>query len=744
MPAPQAGSLQGAPELWGGVECTLNRVGDRYFCQIERSGHDARVDDLDRIVALGIRTVRYPVLWEYIAPDGLKHARWSWSDARVGRMRELGMTPILGLVHHGSGPRHTSLVDADFPHKLAVYAREVARRYPWVEWYTPVNEPLTTARFCGLYGVWHPHGRDPRRFKDALFQQCRAVALAMRAIRAINPRAKLLQTDDLGKTYSTAALAYQARHNNHCRWLAWDLLCGRVDRHHPLWHWLVNACGASSRELAWFSAHPCPPDMLGLNHYVTSERYLDERMHAYPQRYRGGNGRHAYVDIEAARAVEPPPPGLGALLHEAWERYRLPMAITEAHIDSTRDDQMRWLAEVWRTARQARRAGMDLRAMTAWALFGSYDWNCLVTECRGYYEPGAYDVRGGQPRATAVARLLQQMAAGGEVEHPVLAGPGWWRRPDRFFGPPARSEETGAQPEPPAAQRDVALRPILISGATGTLGRAFARICEQRGLAYRLLCRADLDIADRAAVERAIERHEPWAIVNAAGYVRVDDAENDVARCYRENTLGPRTLAAVCARHGLPLATFSTDLVFDGERHEPYVEADTVRPLNVYGRSKAEAEQRVLDCHPEALVVRTSAFFGPWDAHNFVTQALLALRGGSPFLAAADLTITPTYVPDLVHACLDLLIDREAGIVHLTNGEPVTWLALAAQAAAVSGVDASQLEGRPSATLGLAARRPAYSALGTARGGAMAPLGDALSRYATAVSAADRAPNVSR
>jgi dTDP-4-dehydrorhamnose reductase len=86
---------------------------------------------------------------------------------------------------------------------LAAFARAVAERYPWVEDYTPVNEPLTTARFCGLYGHWYPHARDVRLFARALLNQCRAVALAMRAIRLVNPRARLVQTEDLGRVHST-------------------------------------------------------------------------------------------------------------------------------------------------------------------------------------------------------------------------------------------------------------------------------------------------------------------------------------------------------------------------------------------------------------------------------------------------------------------------------------------------------------------------------------------------------------
>ena len=115
------------PEVWGGVECTVNRVGDNYFDQLERSGHRDRLADLDRFASLGFKTLRYPILLERVAPNGLKEADWTWPDQRVTRLRELGITPIAGLVHHGSGPRHTSLLDPSFPLLLAEYAGAVAR-----------------------------------------------------------------------------------------------------------------------------------------------------------------------------------------------------------------------------------------------------------------------------------------------------------------------------------------------------------------------------------------------------------------------------------------------------------------------------------------------------------------------------------------------------------------------------------------------------------------------------------------
>ena len=178
--------------------------------------------------------------------------------------------------------------------------------------------------------------------------------------------------------------------------------------------------------------------------------------------------------------------------------------------------------------------------------------------------------------------------------------------------------------------------------------------------------------------------------------------------------------------------TFSSDLVFDGEQSSPYLENDTVSPLNVYGRSKARSETLVLDRYPEAMVVRTSAFFSPWDEHNFVTSALRTLRAGQPFLASQDMTVSPTYVPDLVDACLDLLIDREAGIWHLTNGDAVTWAELALRAAGLAHVDSSELCSCKDQRSRLAAMRPRYSALGSSRAFSMPSLDDALCRYLSA------------
>ena len=418
-------------ELWAGLECTLNRVGDAQHDQLALTGHYARRGDLDAIAALGIRTMRYPVLWERIeagVPDGRP---WEWTDERLGRLRELGIEPIVGLVHHGSGPLDTHLLDPAFPERLAVFARRVAERWPWLRRFTPVNEPLTTARFSALYGAWYPHLRDDAAMLRAFLTQIRATRLAMRAIREIIPDAELVQTEDIGCTHSTELLRYQAEFENERRWLTFDALLGRFGRDHPLRDY-ARWAGVSDEEIDRAVEDGCPPAILGVNHYVTSERWIDERLELYPPHTHGGNGRHRYADVEGVRAVASGVAGPQRLLMEVWNRYRTPLAVTECHLACTCEEQMRWLRDMWSAAEECRVLGADLRAVTAWAAFGAQDWSSLVTELRGEYEPGLFDIRGPTPKPTPLAPMAHALATRGTYEHPLLAGRGWWQSRERL------------------------------------------------------------------------------------------------------------------------------------------------------------------------------------------------------------------------------------------------------------------------------------------------------------------------
>lgn len=708
-------------EVWGGIECTINRVYDTYFDQLSYSGHYDREDDLALFKDLGIKKIRYPILWEKHQPNQTEDINWLETEKKLNRLVELGIEPIVGLVHHGSGPTYVHMTDENFSSGLAEFAMKVATKFPFINYYTPINEPLTTARFCGLYGLWHPHKKDDASFIQILLSECKATVLAMQSIRMVNPKAKLVQTEDLGKTHSTSPLDYQAKFENHRRWLGFDLLCGLVNTKHKLYNYLTKK-GASKSQLDFFLKNPCPPDILGFNHYLTSERFLDHDYTQYPKHTVGGNKRHRYADVEAVRVANVNLSGPYDLLKEAWERYKLPIAITEVHLHCTREEQMRWLANIWKAANNLKNEGIDIRAVTFWALLGSFGWNKLLTKPKGEYEPGVFDVTSGKPRPTALTEIIKSFGRDQSYNHPVLNEKGWWERGERLL------YNLSAVKVKTSVSRSSST-PILILGKTGTLGFAFSKKCDMRNIHYQLLDRRSLDITNIDQIESVIKSVKPWALINSAGYVRVDDAEDDAENCYKINTAGSTKLAAVCLKYGVKLMMFSSDLVFDGNKDQLYVEQDIVHPLNVYGHSKALAEKEVLEINPNTLVIRTSAFFGPYDQYNFVTNVLNTLKQGKQFQAIDDVLISPTYVPDLVNASLNLLLDNECGIWHLSNEGVLSWADLALDVANRGNFSSKSIESVSLDVMNYRANRPKYSALKSEKGMQLPSLEDALDRY---------------
>ena len=157
---------------------------------------------------------------------------------------------------------------------------------------------------------------------------------------------------------------------------------------------------------------------------------------------------------------------------------------------------------MWQAANRARSGGVDVRAVTSWALLGSHDWNSLVTRETDYYEPGAFDVRGPVPRATALASMVHALATERRFEHPVLATPGWWHR--------GRSSSL-------AAVSDALARPILIVDDAAQHGRALGTVCAVRGLAHVVIDRDDIDIESASELDRTLDAHRPWAVIDATG-----------------------------------------------------------------------------------------------------------------------------------------------------------------------------------------------------------------------------------
>ncbi len=698
------------PEVWGGVECTINRVQDVFRDQLLYSGHYTRPGDIERFAELGIKKLRYPLLWEFHQPVPSKVIDWTWTEKQLHSIRRKHIKPIAGLVHHGSGPAFTDLTDPEFPNKLAIYAKAVAKKFPWLEYYTPVNEPLTTARFSGLYGLWYPHHKDELSFIRMLINELKGVVLSMQAIRKINPKAKLVQTEDLSKTHSTDLLSYQADFENERRWLTYDLLCSKVDKQHFFWNYLISM-GIDIRDLEFFLENPCPPDIIGFNYYVTSERYLDENIENYHCSTHGGNHKHQYADVEAVRVNQLA--GLNVLLREAWERYKIPIAITENHLSCTREEQMRWFKETWEDCCNLKKQGIDIIAVTVWSLLGAFDWNSLLTCTNNYYESGAYDIANNKIRKTALGKMVNAIATTGEYHHPLLEIKGWWNK-NRDMNQIMTSKKENR---------------LLIIGKNGTLGNAFMRICDHRAIPYIALSRKDLDISNEREVRTIIDEYRPWGVINTAGYVKVDDAETNYNECFSINTIAPGILANVCSIRGIRFMTFSSDLIFDGAKKTPYNENDIAKPLSIYGISKANGEQVVQKVNPGSLIIRTSAFFGPWDRYNFVYTVLNSLENERSYSVAKDVIISPTYTPDLANTAMDLFIDEEQGIWHLSNEGMLSWADFACVIADRAGHKKSNLLFKNLDEMGWKAQRPLNSALKSERGIKLPVLENALERF---------------
>jgi dTDP-4-dehydrorhamnose reductase len=256
---------------------------------------------------------------------------------------------------------------------------------------------------------------------------------------------------------------------------------------------------------------------------------------------------------------------------------------------------------------------------------------------------------------------------------------------------------------------------ILMFGRTGQLARALAVAATDTATPLTALGRDDADLTDLAAIDRAIRRHRPSHVVNAAAYTAVDRAETEPALAHAINADAPEAMARACADIGCGFATVSTDFVFDGTASTPYRTDAPVAPLGVYGESKAEGERRVLAAHPGALVLRTA-----WvhDAHgrNFVTTMLRVMRERDEVRVVADQIGTPTAASSLARALLDLVAGGASGIHHFTDAGVASWYDLAVSVydfGRANGVLAAPLRILPIATADYPtpARRPAYSVL---------------------------------
>jgi dTDP-4-dehydrorhamnose reductase len=413
--------------VWAGVEPSFLTVGGRRRDQLADTGHGDRESDLDHLAELGVTAVRYPILWGRGGPE----TDWAWAGARLGRLAALEIEPVVGLLHHGWGPDGADPLDPQYPARFAAYAVEVARRFPQVRTFVPINEPLTTARFAGLYGWWDPQARDAEVFGRLMVAQCHAIRGAARALRRHDRSVRILVNEDAAQTHGTPELAEVVALYNDRRWLTFDLLTGRVDRDHPMWRSLVAIPGVSE-DLRLLADDPEWPDVLGVDHYVTSDRFLDHRLDRYATVVTQTDVEHGFVDVELARVAGYEMDGFWRSLQETWDRYHLPVALTEVHLSGDPADEVSWWAEAWHDATSAVHAGIPVEAVTSWSTFGSCGWDNLMRHDGSAYSAGAFDVTSGRPMLTPLGLAVSGTAAG---RPPAPLATGWWRQPYRVSFP---------------------------------------------------------------------------------------------------------------------------------------------------------------------------------------------------------------------------------------------------------------------------------------------------------------------
>ncbi len=259
---------------------------------------------------------------------------------------------------------------------------------------------------------------------------------------------------------------------------------------------------------------------------------------------------------------------------------------------------------------------------------------------------------------------------------------------------------------------------LLVFGAGGQVGTELRRARLPQGMTLAALTRAELDIADPAAVRAAIRRELPDLIVNAAAYTAVDRAESEAEAAFAINATAPGEIAAACAEAGIPFIHISTDYVYDGSKPGPYVEGDPINPLGVYGRSKAAGDAAVAAALAEHVILRTAWVYSAHGA-NFV-KTMLRLAGERPSLrVVADQHGSPTAAADIAAAIIAVAAKIGAGeghwgVFHFTGAGATTWHGFAEAIVALAGKTVP-VAAIATADFPTPARRPANSVLDCAK-----------------------------
>jgi len=360
---------QGAIPFIGGFESTYQPALDVDVA--ETTGHARRWrSDLDLLASCGVSRTRYPVRWHRIEVEPAVFD-WAATDEVLGYLRDIGVRPMVDLVHHTSYPRWLTqgFADRRFPDAYLRYVEAFARRYPWIEEYTLFNEPFTTFLLCGQEGVWAPHLHGLKGFLTLAANVLPALTEASRRYRDLLPDARHVYVDVCeGHGAAVAEAAPHAALANDRRFLLTDLFLGRpVSGDRPFVAALKAAGGASLLDV-----EPGHIDVLGLDYYAHNQwLWLDA----------AGRGQ----------ATSPRPDALSQLIEEYWARYRLSCALTETNIRGYASDRASWLKYTLEQCEMARDAGVAVEGYCWFPFIDSCDWDSRLTRSSGHVDPvGAF------------------------------------------------------------------------------------------------------------------------------------------------------------------------------------------------------------------------------------------------------------------------------------------------------------------------------------------------------------------
>ena len=265
---------------------------------------------------------------------------------------------------------------------------------------------------------------------------------------------------------------------------------------------------------------------------------------------------------------------------------------------------------------------------------------------------------------------------------------------------------------------------VLVTGATGQVGRELRRQPWAEGVQLVACDRGELDITNEHSVSSALTRHKPNLVVNAAAYTAVDKAESEPAQAGAVNHVGPRLLAEGCAQLGVPLFHYSTDYVFNGRKPEPWREDDTPDPTGIYGHSKWLGERAVQSRVREHLILRVAWVFSG-HGHNFVRSMLRLGARHETLRVVDDQQGGPTAARDIARATRQLIEQYRAsgalpwGLYHFAGRPAVTWHGFATEifdiARPLTALKVERVEPISTAEFPTEAERPANSVLDCTR-----------------------------